>query len=109
MSNLNELEYRSNTPSELKPEVDTEKQQRKLSYAEQKEHEKTLKRALKAIKDAEQLIEKLDEEKAELEQKLSEGQSDAALLDRYAELQKQSEDAMIAWEEAQMEYDNLNT
>ena len=109
MSNLNELEYRSNTPSELKPEVEAEKQQRKLSYAEQKEHEKTLKRALKAIKDAEQLIEKLDEEKAELEQKLSEGQSDASLLERYAELQKQSEDAMIAWEEAQMEYDNLNT
>ena len=109
MSNLNELEYRSNTPSELKLEVEAEKQQRKLSYAEQKEHEKTLKRALKAIKDAEQLIEKLDEEKAELEQKLSEGQSDASLLERYAELQKQSEDAMIAWEEAQMEYDNLNT
>ena len=109
MSNLNELEYRSNTPSELKPEVEAEKQQRKLSYAEQKEHEKTLKRALKAIKDAEQLIEKLDEEKAELERKLSEGQSDASLLERYAELQKQSEDAMIAWEEAQMEYDNLNT
>ena len=64
---------------------------------------------MKAIKDAEQLIEKLDEEKAELEQKLSEGQSDASLLERYAELQKQSEDAMIAWEEAQMEYDNLNT
>lgn len=108
MSNLNELEYRSTSVDEVKPAIDEEKQQRKLSYAEQKEHEKLLKRALKAIKDAELLVEKLDEEKAELEQKLSEGQSDASLLDRYAQVQKQSEEAMLAWEEAQMEYENLN-
>jgi hypothetical protein len=44
-----------------------------------------------------------------LEQKLSEGQSDASLLDRYAQVQKQSEEAMLAWEEAQMEYENLNS
>lgn len=109
MSNLNELEYRSTFVDEVKPAIDEEKQQRKLSYAEQKEHEKLLKRALKAIKDAELLVEKLDEEKAELEQKLSEGQSDASLLDRYAQVQKQSEEAMLAWEEAQMEYENLNS
>ena len=109
MSNLNELEYRSTSVEEVKPAIDEEKQQRKLSYAEQKEHEKLLKRALKAIKDAELLVEKLDEEKAELEQKLSEGQSDASLLDRYAQVQKQSEEAMLAWEEAQMEYENLNS
>ena len=109
MSNLNELEYRSASVDEVKPAIDEEKQQRKLSYAEQKEHEKLLKRALKAIKDAELLVEKLDEEKAELEQKLSEGQSDAPLLDRYAQVQKQSEEAMLAWEEAQMEYENLNS
>ncbi|MBR4886266.1 MAG: ABC-F family ATP-binding cassette domain-containing protein [Muribaculaceae bacterium] len=109
MSNLNELEYRSASVDEVKPAIDEEKQQRKLSYAEQKEHEKLLKRALKAIKDAELLVEKLDEEKAELEQKLSEGQSDASLLDRYAQVQKQSEEAMLAWEEAQMEYENLNS
>ena len=109
MSNLNELEYRSTSVDEVKPAIDEEKQQRKLSYAEQKEHEKLLKRALKAIKDAELLVEKLDEEKAELEQKLSEGQSDASLLDRYAQVQKQSEEAMLAWEEAQMEYENLNS
>ena len=109
MSNLNELEYRSTSVDEVKPAIDEEKQQRKLSYAEQKEHEKLLKRALKAIKDAELLVEKLDEEKAELEQKLSEGQSDASLLDRYAQVQKQCEEAMLAWEEAQMEYENLNS
>ena len=109
MSNLNELEYRSTSVDEVKPAIDEEKQQRKLSYAEHKEHEKLLKRALKAIKDAELLVEKLDEEKAELEQKLSEGQSDASLLDRYAQVQKQSEEAMLAWEEAQMEYENLNS
>jgi ATP-binding cassette subfamily F protein 3 len=109
MSNLNELEYRSTSVDEVKPAIDEEKQQRKLSYAEQKEHEKLLKRALKAIKDAELLVEKLDEEKAELEQKLSEGQSDASLLDRYAQVQKQSEEAMLAREEAQMEYENLNS
>ena len=109
MSNLNELEYRNASVDEVKPAIDEEKQQRKLSYAEQKEHEKLLKRALKAIKDAELLVEKLDEEKAELEQKLSEGQSDASLLDRYAQVQKQSEEAMLAWEEAQMEYENLNS
>jgi ATP-binding cassette subfamily F protein 3 len=109
MSNLNELEYRSTSVDDVKPAIDEEKQQRKLSYAEQKEHEKLLKRALKAIKDAELLVEKLDEEKAELEQKLSEGQSDASLLDRYAQVQKQSEEAMLAWEEAQMEYENLNS
>lgn len=109
MSNLNELEYRSTSVDEVKPAIDEEKQQRKLSYAEQKEHEKLLKRALKAIKDAELLVEKLDEEKAELERKLSEGQSDASLLDRYAQVQKQCEEAMLAWEEAQMEYENLNS
>ena len=109
MSNLNELEYRSTSVDEVKPAIDEEKQQRKLSYTEQNEHDKLLKRALKAIKDAELLVEKLDEEKAELEQKLSEGQSDASLLDRYAQVQKQSEEAMLAWEEAQMEYENLNS
>ena len=75
--------------------------------ARYKEHIKKLEE-LKNYKNAEELIEKLDQEKAQVEESLSAGESSDEILNKYAELQRLSEEAMRRWEEAQMQYETLN-
>ena len=108
LTTLNDLNRKSASPVISEKIIDEAKEERKLSYAEQKERERQLKKSLKAIKDAEELIEKLDQEKAQVEEKLSAGESSDEILNKYAELQRLSEEAMSRWEEAQMQYETLN-
>lgn len=108
MTNLNELERSTTRPTLNAEQVSVAKEERRLSYAEQKEREKQLKKALKAIKECEEDINRLDALRADIEQRFSQGDSSAELLEQYASLQNQSEEAMNRWEEAQTEYDTLN-
>ena len=108
LTTLNDLNRKSASPVISEKIIDEAKEERKLSYAEQKERERQLKKSLKAIKDAEELIEKLDQEKAQVEESLSAGESSDEILNKYAELQRLSEEAMSRWEEAQMQYETLN-
>lgn len=81
--------------------------EKKLSYAEQKERDKILKRAEKRVKTCESNIAELEEKQKQMEARLSNGESDKALLDEYAEIQKKIENEMSEWELAQEELENF--
>ena len=83
------------------------KQTRQLSYAEQKELDKIVKRAEKRVKESEKRIESLETEIAELENKIAAGSCDAETLDLYAKRQKDLENEMSVWELSSAELENL--
>lgn len=79
----------------------TTKAQNLLSYAEQKEHNKLVKKAEKAVEAAEQKIEKLEQQIAAIEAKLAtpEGASDTSLFTQYGDLKAQLSTAEDEWAE----------
>ena len=79
----------------------TTKAQNLLSYAEQKEHNKLVKKAEKAVEAAEQKIEKLEQQIAAIETKLAtpEGASDTSLFTQYGDLKAQLSAAEDEWAE----------
>ncbi len=81
--------------------------QRKLSYAEQREQEKALKRAQKRVNEAEAEVSRLEGELAEVEAQLSTAGNDTELFDKYNNTQKILENAMSMWELATMELEEL--
>ena len=117
MASLSELELRQ------KPEPQPEKssaQPRKtpdtpassapaprFTYAEQREREKTLKRAAKKVEEAEKEVEKREADIAAIEAKIAAGELDDDIYIRHAQAVKDLENAMSMWELAQMEYDGL--
>ncbi len=80
---------------------------RKLSYAEQKERDKILKRAEKKVKEAEEKIVVMEELIASLEQRIASGECDSELLKNYADKQKELENQMSVWELASQEMESL--
>ena len=80
-----------------------------LSYAEQKERNKVLRKAENAVKNAEAEIEKLEKELAEVEQSLAtpEGASDTSLFEKHGKIKKMIDDAVSKWEEASEELERL--
>mgnify|MGYP005796109399 FL=1 len=80
----------------------------RLSYAEQRERDKALRRARKKVEEAEKDVAKREQDIKDLEARMSSGepltQEDYAL---HASLTKQLENAMSLWELASMEYDEL--
>lgn len=106
-----------NTPSHVpqeeklqatKSDTAAETPARKLTYAEQREKEKMLKRVRKAVEEAEKKIAELEQKQAEIESKLSSGDASQDTLELYASTQKNLENAMSVWELAQMELDSLS-
>ena len=85
----------------------TQAEERKLSYAEQKERDKIVKRAEKAVKKAEEEIARLETELAQLENKLAQGTCDDDTLAAYSSARENLEKAMTDWEAASEEYENL--
>ncbi len=81
----------------------------KLSYVEQKEREKTLRKAERAVAKAEADIAELEEKLAASEAAIAAGDASAETLDTYASLQKQLEAGMEQWEKAQNELDALKS
>lgn len=77
------------------------------SYAEQKERQRMLSKATKAVKEAEARIAELETKIAGMEERLATGESDSELLDRYATTQKTLENEMSVWELAQIELEEL--
>ena len=76
----------------------------KLSYQEQKEHEREVRRAEKRVKQLEQQISDTEAEIAEIEEKLSKGNvENSDVFSRHAQLNKTLEDVMTQWEEAIVE------
>ena len=81
----------------------------KLSYAEQREREKAIKRAEKKIKDAETEISNIEKEIAEIEAKIASGEVDTEIFNHHASKNKQLENAMSLWELASMELDEIKS
>lgn len=110
MDNLRELERNTTaTIRTLKNTADVDvKEQRKLSYAEQKEKEKIKKKAEKAVENAENKITQLENKQAELEARLSVGESDTQLLSDYSQVVEELDVAMQEWENAQEELSKIN-
>ncbi len=117
LASLAELEL-SKSPSAdvVKPKAESPKsaqapepkQQRKLSYAEQREYEKMGKRARKKVEEAEAEISRIEGEIAAVEQEISAGAVDSTVFERHASLNKQLENAMSMWELASMEAESFN-
>ena len=91
------------------PVVQQETSAGRLSYEVQKEQNKLRKKAEKAVKDCEQLIEKLEMEIAAVEEKITtpEGASDMQLINQYTDLKKKLDAAVEDWETASMELEEL--
>lgn len=79
----------------------------KLSYAEQRQKEKLLKRARKKVEEAEADVEAKEQAVAEIEAKFSAGESSDELFKAHQQAQKELENAMSIWELAQSEFDSL--
>ena len=78
--------------------------ERKLSYAEQREREKALRKATKRVEEAEAAVGAREEAINAIEARISSGE---AIYDEHAAAIKELENAMSVWEMAQMELDQL--
>ncbi|GFI12771.1 putative ABC transporter ATP-binding protein YheS [Muribaculaceae bacterium] len=78
--------------------------ERKLSYAEQREREKALRKATKRVEEAEAAVGAREEAINAIEARISSGE---AIYDEHAAAIKELENAMSIWEMAQMELDQL--
>lgn len=108
--NAHENKTSFSTQNVMKVDKDlTSKTQNLISYAEQKERNKLIKKAEKAVEAAEQRIAKLEEEIAVLETQLAtqEGASDSSLCIRYSELKNKLTQAEDEWTEACMKVEEM--
>lgn len=103
-STQSQSEQKAETTPTIAPQVSA----KRLSYAEQKEREKLIKKAKKRVSDAEAMIADIEASITDTENKMSQGEYDAELYDQHSRLQKRLENAMSEWELATMELDSFN-
>ena len=80
-----------------------------LSYAQQKERDKLIKRATKDLSSSEAEITKLENMKTQLENRLAAGETSDDLLKQYQDISERLEKAMIEWEDKVTILENLKT
>ena len=111
LENLNQLELSSAPPKEkpVKAESSTESKPRqpRISYAEQREREKALKKADKKVKDAENAVALKEQIVADVLKKIEEGDSSPEVFEEHASAVKNLENEMSLWEMAVMELEEL--
>ncbi len=104
LSKLPAAEAKS-APSKAQPTpAPDSRTERKLSYAEQREREKALRKATKRVEEAEAAVGAREEAISAIEARISSGE---AIYDEHAAAIKELENAMSIWEMAQMELDQL--
>ena len=81
----------------------------RLSYAEQREREKAIKRIEKKVKEAEEKIAEIENEIAEIETRIANGDTDNDIFNLHADKNKQLENALSVWELASMELDEIKS
>ncbi len=100
---LQDLKNLEAAPTQSAANTDAPRQaQGKLSYEEQKEQARQLRKVEKEVKEKEEAISRIEAALQDLEQQMStpEGATDAALITQYASLQKELEQTMADWEAA---------
>ena len=106
MESLRELERRATAPTPIAVESSSGSpavaSSSKLSYEEQKEQARRLRRLEKAVADVEREIADIERRNAELESRMAtpEGAADVSLFTEHSDLQKALSDAMDRWAEA---------
>lgn len=110
IANLAELQL-SASPTQTKSQQPAEAQPSaaKLSYEQQKELNKKLKKVERRVADCEAEIEQTEAALAMLEAQMAtpEGASDMTLYERHTRLKQQLDKAVEAWEEASIELESL--
>lgn len=86
-----------------KPEVSSAK----LSYAEQRERDKAVKRVAKKVDEAEAMVGQREAELADIESRIAAGEVAPEIFEAHAAATKEVENAMSMWELAQLELDEL--
>lgn len=114
MDSLRELEKKNDLKLSDSPIKKIEEKQDvsagKLSYAEQKEREKLIRKAEKEVAKYENEIAEIESKIAEIEDELSKGEAvDSSVYTKHADLQKQLENAMSMWELACEEVEKLRS
>lgn len=104
IQSLNELEIKEKT---ILPQEEKDVKASKLSYLEQKEHEREVRRAERRVKQLEQKISDTEAQITEIEEFLANGNTtDTAIFSKHAELNQSLEDTMAQWEQACEELDS---
>ncbi len=117
LASLQELELssystKSKEQSQKKQDLTSEdsvkrSSEHKLSYAEQRERDKAMRRAAKKVEEAEIAVASMEEKLAQVEAKISAGDVSPQVFNDHAEITKGLENAMSMWELAQMDFDEL--
>ena len=109
LENLQQLELSKSPALPKQREKDQSITENKLSYQEQKEQNRLIKRKEKEVQEAEEKITKLEKRLSETEARLStpEGASDLDLLQKYLESKNKLDAVMNNWERLTLELDNL--
>ena len=103
MESLDELHLQPARPNPAAPDAaPKEAGEGRLTYEQQKEKARRVRKAEKAVAECEAAVTRLEERKAALEARLStpEGAADTALFAEYADTKEQLEAAETAWAEA---------
>lgn len=111
ISNLRDIELSKsqgigkaeNADSSDGPGIQEAPKKGKISYAEQREREKMLRRLRKRVETAEAEVGNSESGLAEIEALIAAGDAQEKTLSKYAEMQKRLENAMSVWELATME------
>ncbi|MBO5456248.1 MAG: ABC-F family ATP-binding cassette domain-containing protein [Muribaculaceae bacterium] len=80
----------------------------KLSYVQQREHEKLVRKARKKVEETETEVSRLEQVVADIEKEISAGNPPTDIYDRHAAATKQLENAMSLWELASLELDSIS-
>ena len=80
---------------------------KKLTYAEQREREKMLRKASKKVEEAEKRIAEIEAEIADIEARIAAGETDNDIFSKHQEKNRELENTMSVWELASMELDEL--
>ena len=80
----------------------------KISYAEQRERDKILRKAARKVEEAEQAVAAAEKNVADIEAAIAQGQTADDIYNRHAQAVKDLENTMSLWELAQAELDTLN-
>ncbi|MDE6438277.1 MAG: hypothetical protein K2L62_01315 [Muribaculaceae bacterium] len=81
--------------------------QPKLTYAEQRERDKMLRRAAKKVEEAEAAVAATEQDIADIEARIAAGETDGDIFDLHARKNRDLENAMSLWELAEQELQEL--
>ncbi len=96
----------SGKPSPVATSSTSSQAQPRVSYAEQREREKAIKRLQKKVSEAEADVSRLESSVAEIEKRIADGECQSTVFDEHAAATKALENAMSIWELAVMELDS---